>query len=146
MRHGVGAAPPVIVVGRGEYRLAAAGSARRIADRHGTILMVPRDRSQKRERYCTAAKPAPCYKLVPPAPALPTCPIPAALARRLKHQMGTAMLKGKTAVVTGSTSGIGLGIAHALAAQGANVVINGFGDAAEIEKIRSSTESEFGVK
>jgi 3-hydroxybutyrate dehydrogenase len=40
------------------------------------------------------------------------------------------MLKGKTALVTGSTSGIGLGIAKALAAQGANVMLNGFGDAA----------------
>ena len=39
------------------------------------------------------------------------------------------MLQGKTAVVTGSTSGIGLGIAKALAAQGANIVLNGFGDA-----------------
>ncbi|WP_374666605.1 3-hydroxybutyrate dehydrogenase [Ramlibacter sp.] len=39
------------------------------------------------------------------------------------------MLKGKTALVTGSTSGIGLGIAKALARQGANIVLNGFGDA-----------------
>jgi 3-hydroxybutyrate dehydrogenase len=38
------------------------------------------------------------------------------------------MLKGKTALITGSTSGIGLGIAKALAAQGANIVLNGFGD------------------
>lgn len=41
-------------------------------------------------------------------------------------------LKGKTALITGSTSGIGLGYARALAAEGANVMINGFGDAAEI--------------
>ena len=38
------------------------------------------------------------------------------------------MLKGKTALVTGSTSGIGLGIAEKLAAQGANVILNGFGE------------------
>ena len=44
------------------------------------------------------------------------------------------MLKGKVAVVTGSTSGIGLGIASALAQQGADIVLNGFGDAAEIER------------
>ncbi len=48
------------------------------------------------------------------------------------------MLKGKTAVVTGSTSGIGLAIARALAEEGANVVINGFGDKAEIEKERAA--------
>lgn len=56
------------------------------------------------------------------------------------------MLKGKSAVVTGSTSGIGLGIARALAKEGVNVMLNGFGDAAEIEKIRAGLAAETGVK
>jgi 3-hydroxybutyrate dehydrogenase len=56
------------------------------------------------------------------------------------------MLKGKSAVVTGSTSGIGLAIARALAKEGVNVTINGFGAAADIEKERAGIEAEFGVK
>ncbi|MCJ2125516.1 3-hydroxybutyrate dehydrogenase [Methylobacterium sp. J-077] len=55
-------------------------------------------------------------------------------------------LTSKTALVTGSTSGIGLAIARALAAQGANVVLNGFGDAQAIEEIRAGIEREHGVK
>jgi 3-hydroxybutyrate dehydrogenase len=55
-------------------------------------------------------------------------------------------LKGRTAAVTGSTSGIGLAIARAMAKAGANIVINGMGDAAEIEKERAAIESGFKVK
>ena len=55
-------------------------------------------------------------------------------------------LKGKTALITGSTSGIGGGYAKALAAEGAAVMINGFGDAGEIETLRQELESLSGVK
>jgi len=54
------------------------------------------------------------------------------------------MLNGKTAIVTGSTSGIGLGIAEALAAAGCSIVLNGFGKADEIETIRARIAKSFG--
>jgi 3-hydroxybutyrate dehydrogenase len=54
-------------------------------------------------------------------------------------------LAGKTAIVTGSTSGIGLGIAHALAEGGANVVLNGFGNAGEIERTRDELARSYEV-
>jgi 3-hydroxybutyrate dehydrogenase len=56
------------------------------------------------------------------------------------------MLQGKSAVVTGSTSGIGLGIARALAGKGANILLNGFGDKAAMETLRSRLAKEFKIK
>ena len=55
-------------------------------------------------------------------------------------------ISGKTALVTGSTSGIGLATARALAQDGANIMLNGFGDKAAIENERAGLEKEFGVK
>jgi 3-hydroxybutyrate dehydrogenase len=56
------------------------------------------------------------------------------------------MLSGKSAIVTGSTSGIGLGIARGLAAGGVNIMLNGFGDAAEIATIREDIAGEHNIK
>jgi len=56
------------------------------------------------------------------------------------------MAKAKAAVVTGSTSGIGLAIARALAREATNVMLNGFGDAGEIEKTRAEVERQCGVR
>jgi 3-hydroxybutyrate dehydrogenase len=56
------------------------------------------------------------------------------------------MLRQKSAIVTGSTSGIGLGIARGLAAQGADIMLNGFGDAHEIEFTRAELQRQYGVK
>ena len=55
-------------------------------------------------------------------------------------------LEGKRALITGSTSGIGLAMARALAAEGASVMINGFGDGDEIEAIRAELERTAGTK
>ena len=55
-------------------------------------------------------------------------------------------LAGKTAIVTGSTSGIGLGIARAFAAAGMNIVLNGFGDKNEVEAIRTELAKSYDVK
>ena len=56
------------------------------------------------------------------------------------------MFIGKTALVTGSTSGIGLGIAHSLAAQGANVILNGFGEADAINRLKEEVAERSGVQ
>ena len=55
-------------------------------------------------------------------------------------------LKGQTAVITGSTSGIGLALARAVASHGGDVVLNGLGDAAEIERTRAELESSSGAR
>lgn len=54
-------------------------------------------------------------------------------------------LEGRAALITGSTSGLGLGFARALAAEGCAIMLNGFGDATEIETLRAGLENEFGV-
>ena len=59
--------------------------------------------------------------------------------------LGARRLAGKAAVVTGSTSGIGCGIAHALAAEGANILLNGFGDVAPIERLRREIAAAYEV-
>jgi 3-hydroxybutyrate dehydrogenase len=60
--------------------------------------------------------------------------------------MQISPLQGKNAIVTGSTSGIGLGIAQALAAHGVNIVLNGFGDEQEIAELKSQLARQYGVQ
>lgn len=59
--------------------------------------------------------------------------------------MQNGQFKGKTALITGSTSGIGLAIARALAAEGANIIFNGFGEPAMIDDLQKNTASTYGV-
>jgi 3-hydroxybutyrate dehydrogenase len=59
---------------------------------------------------------------------------------------GVIVLKGRSAIVTGSTSGIGLAIARALAARGASIQLNGFGDRAQIDRLTAELEAEYRVK
>jgi len=66
-------------------------------------------------------------------------------SRNDQSSCASRFLEGRTAIVTGSTSGIGLGIARAFAEAGARVTLNGFGDAAEIEKTRAGLAEEFAV-
>jgi 3-hydroxybutyrate dehydrogenase len=60
--------------------------------------------------------------------------------------MQKTSLRGKSAIITGSTSGIGVGIANALAEQGVNIVLNGFGNVDEIVALKSQISQEYGVQ
>ena len=71
--------------------------------------------------------------------------MPETLSAPRKAPTIRSQLKGKSAIVTGSTSGIGLGIARSFANAGMDVMLNGFGDAAEIERTREMIEKDFGV-
>lgn len=70
------------------------------------------------------------------------------VTKKARLKAGEAMqpLRGKSAIITGSTSGIGLACARALAAAGANITLNGFGESSAIEKIQKEMEKEFSVK
>ena len=68
------------------------------------------------------------------------------LAKETPTSRSGSEFAGKSAIVTGSTSGIGLGIAHAFAQGGMHVMLNGFGDKAEIESTRAEIEETYGVK
>ncbi len=68
-----------------------------------------------------------------------SAPAPLPVSRNMRP------LSGRRALVTGSTSGIGLGIARALAANGADIVLNGFGDPQDIDRVQAELAAEFGV-
>ena len=66
------------------------------------------------------------------------------IAMAERHSSAAQPLKDKTSLITGSTSGIGLGIARALAGAGSSIILNGFGKAEEIEATQKSVGSDFG--
>jgi 3-hydroxybutyrate dehydrogenase len=68
------------------------------------------------------------------------------MLQQTKKESELSILKGKTAVVTGSTSGIGLGCARVFAGAGANIVLNGIEAPADVEKALTAIENDFGVK
>ena len=68
------------------------------------------------------------------------------IAKQASAPMTSGELAGKIAIVTGSTSGIGLGIAAAFARAGMHVMLNGFGEAADIEKTRKGLTGDYGVE
>jgi 3-hydroxybutyrate dehydrogenase len=68
------------------------------------------------------------------------------IVKSLEHTSARMDFSGLAAIVTGSTSGIGLGIARVFADMGMDVMLNGFGDAATIEMTRAAIENDFGVK
>ena len=72
--------------------------------------------------------------------------MPTAATRSTTETLAPRALAGRAAIVTGSTSGIGLGIASALAAQGADVMLNGFGDQAAIEAVRRTLSETHGIR
>jgi len=72
--------------------------------------------------------------------------MPIAVTRSTTEILTPRALAGRAAIVTGSTSGIGLGIATALAAQGADVLLNGFGEPAETEAVRRALTETYGVR
>ncbi len=101
-------------------------------------------KDKKAKKADKVVKPAKAAK-VKPAKAATASKTPAK-SKAAKPVTGTPNLKGKTALVTGSTSGIGLGIAKAFAAAGAHVIINGFGDKAAIDAELKLISKQSGAK